>query len=582
MWMGRMSLRNSISESVRNKIYFHNKANNRIPMNHIEELYINVPNNLYGTELSMFCYSHRKELTSNSMLNEAICRIVKTSIIERRNKTIIGKLRLSSDERRVLDSLCIENIKNVELATRIYDVCNNNSGLEQKKEISKRYISLFDLKNACEYLIRAIEVRAIPALSEERFLTEVMNRLTSKSFYGNEWRLVLTALSKNYKPLFSKYVSLVENKIRYFANNNQYECERQLINGLSVIGGISKTEAILQVALSHEREGLKAWNSRKENTFYPNMADYFKKAYVEIVKVKAIYPDDEKRIKNKYADVESYVAGIISKIGVPMITPIDDLFKDNVAEYINNLNISNVVDVIVSWIGIPYTTTESIVNYKKIVARTSYLSLFGSVVKMGRGGNIEGQCDAEKGVEIECHSHIRLRVNYMIRMIIAEIEKNRIEINEQNLEEMLLNYKPSFISQYSLPLWFLGILHGLKGEFIEASCILVPQIENALRGWAEELCGDLAKLEKSNNQDEANLTIVLRNLKPYIDDLFYNDIELFLNNSSGVNFRNKLSHGLLSAQEILSESPYLLKIAADIYWGNNKYLKHNNNDSINE
>ena len=121
-------------------------------------------------------------------------------------------------------------------------------------------------------------------------------------------------------------------------------------------------------------------------------------------------------------------------------------------------------------------------------------------------------------------------------------------------------------------LWYLGFLHGLKREFIESSYILVPQIESALRGWAEEFCGDLAKLEKESNQDEANLTTVLKNLHGFIDDEFLNDVELFLNNSSSVNFRNKLMHGLLSANEIIAEAPYLLKIAADIYWGNKKYV----------
>ena len=168
---------------------------------------------------------------------------------------------------------------------------------------------------------------------------------------------------------------------------------------------------------------------------------------------------------------------------------------------------------------------------------------------------------------------MRLRTNYLVNMLIAELENNNIEISENNLAQLVFECKPSFISEDSLELWYLGFLHGLKREFIESSYILVPQIESALRGWAEEFCGDLAKLEKESNQDEANLTTVLKNLHGFIDDGFLNDMELFLNNSSSVNFRNKLLHGLLSVGEIIADTPYLLKIAADIYWGNKKYVK---------
>ena len=86
---------------------------------------------------------------------------------------------------------------------------------------------------------------------------------------------MLIALSKSYKPLPVKYYDTIELKIKNFADNEQYDCERHLLKGLFYIGGISEHETSYRIALSHEREGLKVWNSREENTFYPTIVQFF-------------------------------------------------------------------------------------------------------------------------------------------------------------------------------------------------------------------------------------------------------------------------------------------------------------------
>lgn len=544
-------------------------------MNTLKNIQINVPENIFGTKLLMYCFSHKHEISDNSLINETIYKIVSASLIERENKTWIGKIRLSQSERQELMSISIDTIRNAELIARINDVLNYSSGLKNKKDISIRYLSLFDIKKDCDYLIRAVDVRAIPPLCEESFLEIIFNRLESNSFCGNQWRLVLIALSKNYNTLLVKHYDTIKLKIKNFADNGQYDCERHLLKGLFYVGGISEYETSYRIALSHEREGLKVWDSRDENTFYPTIVQFFKSAYDEISSVQALYPEDEKRIKKEYVEAQNYFAEILLAVGVPS-TYVDKKFKEQVDKWVKGMNINRFEDVIIEWTRIPYTTKENINKYKRIVGKSSYLSFFGAVEKIGKTGNIEGKCSAEREIELECHNYIRIRTNYLVSMLIAELENNSVEINENNLAQLIHGCKPSFIPEDTLELWYLGFLHGLKREFIESSFILVPQIESALRGWAEEFCGDLAKLEKESNQDEANLTTVLKNLKGFIDDEFLNDVEIFLNNSSGVNFRNKLLHGLLSAGEIIAETPYLLKIAADIYWGNKRYVLKDN------
>ena len=424
-------------------------------MNTLKNIQINVPDNIFGTKLLLYCFSHKHEISDNSQINETIYKIVSASLTERENKTWIGKLRLSPTERQELMSISIDTIKNAELSARIDDVLNYSSGLENKKNISTRYLSLFDIKKDCDYLIRAIDVRAISPLCEESFIETIINRLESNSFYGNQWKLVLIALSKSYKPLPVKFYDTIELKIKNFADNEQYDCERHLLKGLFYIGGISEHETSYRIALSHEREGLKVWNSREENTFYPTVVQFFKSAYDEISRVQALYPEDEKRIKKEYVEAQKYLVEMLHAVGVST-TFVNNNFKKQVDKCVKEMNIKCFEDVIIEWTRIPYTTKENINHYKTIVGNTSYLSFFGAVEKIGKTGNIEGKCSAERGIELECHNCMRLRTNYLVNMLIAELENNNIEISENNLAQLVFECKPSFIPEDSLELWYLG------------------------------------------------------------------------------------------------------------------------------
>ena len=111
-------------------------------MNTMKDIQINVPENIFGTELLLYCYSHKHKISDNSLINETIYKIVSASLTERENKTWIGKLRLSQSERQELMLISIDTIKNAELIARIDDVLNYGFGLENKKNISVRYLGI--------------------------------------------------------------------------------------------------------------------------------------------------------------------------------------------------------------------------------------------------------------------------------------------------------------------------------------------------------------------------------------------------------------------------------------------------------
>ncbi len=96
-----------------------------------------------------------------------------------------------------------------------------------------------------------------------------------------------------------------------------------------------------------------------------------------------------------------------------------------------------------------------------------------------------------------------------------------------------------------------GIQAGLEGDFLEAAHILIPQLENALRFILEARGLVVTSLDSENLHSEMSLNRIFGQYRKEIvallgsEDLVYM-MESFLCSKAGENFRNELSHGLVS------------------------------------
>lgn len=59
-------------------------------MNTLKNIQINVPENIFGTKLQLYCFSHKHEISDNSQINETIYKIVSASLTEQRTKHGLG------------------------------------------------------------------------------------------------------------------------------------------------------------------------------------------------------------------------------------------------------------------------------------------------------------------------------------------------------------------------------------------------------------------------------------------------------------------------------------------------------------
>lgn len=162
-------------------------------------------------------------------------------------------------------------------------------------------------------------------------------------------------------------------------------------------------------------------------------------------------------------------------------------------------------------------------------------------------GNAE---EHENGMRHEMHRHAGLNRSLACGGYI--IPSLRIINDEHVVEEADV---AKFITDHPLipkahePYFIRGITYGLKGDFPAALLFLVPQIENSLR----LVLHDAGVITSDLNRDGIELEWTLRKLlsHPALAEILgkamvFELSDLLLGDSFGSNFRNTLTHGLIS------------------------------------
>lgn len=116
-----------------------------------------------------------------------------------------------------------------------------------------------------------------------------------------------------------------------------------------------------------------------------------------------------------------------------------------------------------------------------------------------------------------------------------------------------------FVPRGRLRAFYKGLLAGLRGDYITATNILIPQVEHAVRHILEQKGVVTSGLNTDRRQNEYALTVTL--YEPYAEhleevlgpDAVY-DLRALLVEPLGPNLRNTAMHGLLDDDAFLSRS----------------------------
>jgi hypothetical protein len=93
-----------------------------------------------------------------------------------------------------------------------------------------------------------------------------------------------------------------------------------------------------------------------------------------------------------------------------------------------------------------------------------------------------------------------------------------------------------------------GLLAGFRGDFLTATHLLVPQLENSVRHVLSRSGVIVSKLDDSGIQEEKDLGALLR--EPKLEEIFGKDLvfdlQSLLVERFGANLRNRMAHGLMA------------------------------------
>lgn len=186
----------------------------------------------------------------------------------------------------------------------------------------------------------------------------------------------------------------------------------------------------------------------------------------------------------------------------------------------------------------------------------SYFSqnLCSSVLVNEKGKNIakdEGTTigKQEMNIENKMYSKAKMYFDFQTIMLInpaREVIISEHSISEDDLYEILDdNY---IVPKDRVKFYAKGLAAGFNGDFIVSSHLLIPQLENSIRFILEK--NDVVVTTISNNgiQEEKNVNTLLKEEK--LVELLGEDLIFILRalliEKSGDNFRNDISHGLMS------------------------------------
>jgi len=134
--------------------------------------------------------------------------------------------------------------------------------------------------------------------------------------------------------------------------------------------------------------------------------------------------------------------------------------------------------------------------------------------------------------------------------------RERNEISIRNFQK-ILECNP-FIPKNRIELISEALWAGFNQDWLKCTSVLVPQIENCLRHFLENLGHLVTRIDEDLTQDERDLNSLIYRQEVVSllgDDLTYT-MRGLLTERYGFNYRNRLAHGLCSSDEF-SKSHYL-------------------------
>jgi len=206
---------------------------------------------------------------------------------------------------------------------------------------------------------------------------------------------------------------------------------------------------------------------------------------------------------------------------------------------------------------------------------------FASYVHITNKGTVSGISD-QAGYNL---NFLRTQYRGTIISILKEIKYIMDfdqQISKDLVSAMVEKCESPFIPNDRAYFFIEGLYYGFQNNFVLASHILIPQIENSLKTFIEKNGRNTIKLtEEIQNDNTMGSILNIDENNKMLDGICDRDLLLELNSflvdGNSINFRNRICHGLISPFETDYYGIYLWWLTLKMVKQTDKYfISHSN------
>lgn len=251
---------------------------------------------------------------------------------------------------------------------------------------------------------------------------------------------------------------------------------------------------------------------------------------------------------------------------------IPEIDYKQVQKNISELNIDSFEAAFQLLLSIPVVSENTITEYVNISKDTQspITQFFSQTIKLNASGSRVGSADGDDALINNARAFSRDLITANIRAI-----KNIMDTHKKIDEDFILNSitqsKSRFIPTDRIYIYTIGIFEGFNNNFILAAHLLMPQFENSLRYVASQNGIETTKLA-DEIQHENMLGGCLEKIMDFTNNDLHKELKNFLIDASTTNFRNELSHGLMSTNLIDHYGIYLWWLSLKLIFQTEKHF----------
>ena len=545
---------------------------------------IAIGQNLYEHNLLELFWTYKPTDEEDQKLYALLNRVCRAWVNKRDDdnphETISG-INLNEEEQKIVLENRLMVHPNLEVRTRFTDVmirfAKGKERLDRMRKASDGYMGLCKETGNCLYFVRSIEVRQAKVLFDEPFLNEMKEVVISIGIHPSWLTKTLDHVkanvdegleNRNIKEILSIYSVAIPKSDSYWVD----ACWKMMES----IGAVEESEAHYRRALNWEAYADKIEANKKENVFNANLHMILQDSHNEMFEVRDTYPEDYKRIREKYNAAKKDFVESMSLFGVKFKYEIPEKMIERICKEVGAIHLEAIEEALIHYLRVPFFPAWSSLveeNVLKSIQQSEAMErFFPKSQTLDNEGNVVGESDYDNDIKRQVHRCIRASLLYYLVSLHERVGEHFLDYSEGSFYSLLCKCRPSYIEADRVQIWAKAYRYYFKGDIVIASHLLMPQFEHALHNLLEGIVGDVTKLEQ-DIQKELTLMGILKQLKPYCNPTLYDEISMFFVDGNDVNYRNLLMHGMMWSMDMLRYGHYLFYLSNLLYFKGKEFLR---------